>query len=71
MMLDSINNKAIAVSEYEFKAKLFEDNQIGIYLVQSVWGGSDDSTVTEIMGYSVTDDEGWDTTYYYDSYKKN
>ena len=71
MMLDSINNKAITVSEYEFKAKLFEDNQIGIYLVQSVWGGGDDSTVTEIMGYSVTDDEGWDTTYYYDSYKKN
>ena len=68
----TIGNRAVILNKKDMLAsRSINSNQIGIYLVQSVWGGGDDSTVTEIMGYSVTDDEGWDTTYYYDSYKKN
>lgn len=71
MKLDSINNKAINSSQYSFKACLFPDNQLGIYLAYSVQ--SDDSfevTVTEIMGTSTDDGEGY-VEYSYETYNKD
>lgn len=68
--LDTINGKALdSASMYEFKATVYEDNQIGFYLLQTVWAGGDDITETEILGYYEDDDEG-NMEYYYVAFEK-